>query len=193
MRASAAPAACAIWQTERLAVGEPRARASGSTTGHPIRDSALGIVPQTLESIVRLNAQVWRESLVSPTLLEILRLRNARTVNCVFCKSVRYEVARRDGFSEERAQLVDQNFRDSALSDEEKLAVELADAYLGYPAGITPQLAARLTQHFTAAQIASMLVALMCFNFTSRTAVSIGGMPQEPLPLVVLPPQASAD
>jgi hypothetical protein len=30
-------------------------------------------------------------------------------------------------------------------------------------------------------------VALMSFNLTSRTAVSIGGMPEEPLPLTLLP------
>jgi alkylhydroperoxidase family enzyme len=168
-------------------MAEPRARASGTHTGNPIRDSALGRVPETLEAVVRLNHEVWRDSLVSPTLLEILRLRNARTVNCVFCKSVRYEIARRDGLTEERAAMVDADYRDSALQLEEKLAIALADAYLGYPAGIAPELGAALRAAFSEAQLASMLLALMNFNFTSRTAVSIGGMPTEPLPVTVLP------
>jgi alkylhydroperoxidase family enzyme len=166
---------------------EPRARPSGTHTGNPIRDSALGRVPETLEAIVKLNHEVWRDSLVPPSLLEILRLRNARTVNCVFCKSVRYEIARQDGLTEERAAMVDADYRDSALHPKEKLAIALADAYLGYPAGVPPQLSASLHQTFSPAQLASMLLALMNFNFTSRTAVSIGGMPAEPLPLTVLP------
>ena len=164
-----------------------RAAASGTHSGNPIRDSALGTVPETVDEIVALNGAVWRESLVAPSLLEIIRLRNARTVNCVFCKSVRYEVARQDGLSEARAQMVDDGYRDSALSEREKLAIALADCYLGYPAAVAPALAARLRREFSAAEIASMLVALMTFNFTSRTAVSIGGMPHEPLPITLVP------
>ena len=174
-------------------MAEARARASGRHSGNPIRDSALGTVPQTLEAIVRLNAEVWRHNLVPPALLEIIRLRNARTVNCVFCKAVRYEQARQDGLTEERASMVDANYRDSALRPQEKLAIALADGYLGYPAGISAELAAALRAAFSPAQLASMLLALLNFNFTSRTAVSIGGMPQEPLPLSVLPVSSSSD
>lgn len=168
-------------------MAEPRARASGTHSGNPIRDSALGRVPETLEAIVKLNHEVWRCRLVSPSLLEILRLRNARTVNCVFCKSVRYEIARQDGLTEERAAMVAAGYRDSELHLEEKLAIALADGYLGYPAGVPPELRAALREAFSPAQLASMLLALMNFNFTSRTAVSIGGMPTEPLPVAVLP------
>jgi alkylhydroperoxidase family enzyme len=172
-------------------MAEARARTSGSKTGNPIRDSALGCVPETLEEIVALNAQVWRDSLVSPALLEIIRLRNARTVNCVFCKSVRYQLAREDGLTETRAAMVDADYLDSALSPREKLAIALADAYLGAPAGASAALSHALRQEFSAAQLASMLVALMSFNFTSRTAVSLAGMPEEPLPITVLPLSAT--
>lgn len=168
-----------------------RASAPPTRTGNPIRDSALGQVPQTLEEIVTLNAQVWQESLVSPTLLELVRLRNARTVNCVYCKAVRYEVARNDGLTEERAQLVDANYSTSALSQREKLAIALADSYLGFPAGMKPELAQALAREFTPPEIAALFVALMTFNFTSRTAVSIGGMPEDPLPVVLMPMAAT--
>ena len=168
-----------------------RATAPPGTTGNPIRDSALARVPETVEEIIALNSAVWARSLVSASLLEVLRLRNARTVNCVFCKSVRYQVAREDGLTEERASMVDANYAGSALSAREKLAVAFADAYLGFPAGMSPELAARVQREFTPEQIASMFVALMTFNFTSRTAVSIGGMPEEPLPVTVLPGAAT--
>jgi alkylhydroperoxidase family enzyme len=164
-----------------------RANPPPARTGNVIRDSALGLVPETVEEVIALNGAVWRSSLVSPTLLEMVRLRNARTVNCVFCKSVRYEVARNDGLTEERAQLIDADYRSSALSGREKLAIALADCYLGFPAGVEPELAAQLAAEFSPAEIAALLVALMTFNFTSRTAVSIGGMPEEPLPVVLLP------
>jgi alkylhydroperoxidase family enzyme len=164
-----------------------RASAPAERTGNPIRDSALARVPETVDEIVALNSAVWRRSLVPPALLETLRLRNARTVNCVFCRSVRYEVARADGLTEERAAMIDAGYEHSALSAREKLAVALADSYLGFPAGMDAALAHRLAREFSTEQIASMFVALMTFNFTSRTAVSIGGMPEDPLPVVVVP------
>jgi alkylhydroperoxidase family enzyme len=164
-----------------------RATAPDTRTGNTIRDSALGLVPETVAEIVALNGAVWQKSLVSATLLEVIRLRNARTVHCVYCKAVRYEVARAEGLTEARAAMIDADYQQSALSAREKLAIALADAYLGFPARVTPQLASALAREFSAEQIASMFVALMTFNFTSRTAVSIGGMPEDPLPVMLLP------
>jgi len=167
------------------AIGSAGPRASGpkTQTGNVIRDSPLGLIPETVSEIIALNGHVWRDSLVSPSLLEIIRLRNARTVNCVYCRSVRYDVARKDGLTEQRAEMIADGYRESALSEREKLAIALADAYLGIPAGMDAALAARISAEFSEAEIASMMVALMTFNFTSRTAVSLGGMPEEPLPV----------
>jgi hypothetical protein len=61
-----------------------RVQAPQGSTGDPIRDSALGLVPETVDQIAQLNRHVWRRSPVRPALLEIVRLRNARTVNCTF-------------------------------------------------------------------------------------------------------------
>ncbi|WP_176593395.1 carboxymuconolactone decarboxylase family protein [Sphingobium sp. EM0848] len=163
---------------------KPRATGPATQTGNVIRDSAMGLVPETVSEIIALNSHVWRESLVSPALLEIIRLRNARTVNCVFCKSVRYDVARADGLSEDRAEMVADGYQESALTPREKAALVLADAYLGFPAGVDAQIARQVAADYSEAEIASMLVALMCFNFTSRMAVSIGGMPEDPLPIM---------
>jgi alkylhydroperoxidase family enzyme len=164
-----------------------RAAAAATRTGNTIRDSALGLVPETVSEIIALNGAVWHKSLVSPTLLEIIRLRNARTVNCVYCKAVRYEVARADGLTEARAAMIDADYQKSGLSAREKLAIALADAYLGVPVRVTPELALALAREFSPEQIASLFVALMSFNFTSRTAVSIGGMPEDPLPVMLMP------
>lgn len=163
---------------------KPRATGPATQTGNVIRDSAMGLVPETVDEIIALNGHVWRDSLVPPTLLEIIRLRNARTVNCVFCKSVRYDVARADGLTEDRAELVADGYQASALAPREKAALALADAYLGFPAGMGADAARQVAAEFSDAEVASMLVALMCFNFTSRTAVSIGGMPEDPLPIM---------
>lgn len=156
-----------------------RVNPPSANTGNVILDSPMGLVKETVNEIAAVNSDVWRKSLVPPSLLEIIRLRNARTVNCVFCRSVRYDVARQDGLTEDRAQMVEDGYEASALAEREKLAIALADGYLGFPAGVDKDLARKLSAAFSAAEIASMMVALMTFNFASRCAVSLGGMPEE--------------
>ena len=165
---------------------------SGAQTGNVIRDSMMGLVPGTVDEIIALNGHVWRESLVSPALLEILRLRNARTVNCVFCKSVRYDVAKADGLTEDRVQLIAEGYEDSELAPREQAAIALADAYLGFPAGMDADAAGRVADQFDDDEIASMMVALMTYNFTSRAAVSNGGMPEDALPIMEMSVSAAA-
>lgn len=160
-----------------------RATGPGTQTGNVIRDSMMGLVPETIDEIIKLNGHVWRDSLVSASILETLRLRNARTVNCVYCKSVRYDVARADGLTEAKVQMIEDGYEASTLAPREKAAIALADAYLGFPAGIAGDAAGRVAEAFDDDEIASMMVSLMTFNFSSRAAVSNGGMPEGPLPI----------
>jgi alkylhydroperoxidase family enzyme len=163
-----------------------RVQAPPGNTGDPIRDSALGLVAETVDPIAGLNRHVWRSSPVRPALLEIVRLRNARWVNCQFCKSVRYDLARRDGLTENKVDQIRDGYEQSSLSEDEKLALEFADAYLHDPKGMTAELARRLKRRLSPAQLAHLAIALVAFNATSRCAVSIGGMPEN-LPITEIP------
>ena len=162
--------------------GTPRAGTPANPTGHVIRDSSLGLVPETLPALLDLQAAIWHRSSVGPALLELLRLRNARTVNCVFCKSVRYDIARADGLTEAKVAQIDDDFATSDLSRREKLALSFADVYLQHPERFDSELVAALRAEFTAEDLAHMAIALATFHALSRCAVSLGGMP-ESLPI----------
>jgi len=173
--------------------GKPRAGTPAITTGNVIRDSSMGLATQLIDAIVRLNDSVWRRNSVRLALVEMLRLRNARTVNCVFCKAARYDVARRDGLTEDKVAQIDDDFAHSALSDVEKLVLGFADVYLRNPGRFDPGLIAGLRKHFSAEQICHMAVALATFNASSKCAVSLGGMPEfVPVMEVTLPPPVEA-
>ena len=116
----------------------------------------------------------------------MLRLRYARTVNCVICRSTRYDEARRDGMTEEKLAQVEDGYRESQLDPREKLALEFADAYLRNQDDASPALMARLGKEFSNRQIGDMAIALATFNAMSRCAVSLGGMP-ESMPVFTLP------
>lgn len=160
-----------------------RVNAPKAQTGNVIRDSAMGLVPETVDTYALLNKALWSNGHVRPAIIEMVRLRNARTVNCVFCKSVRYDVAKADGLTEDKVDNIADGHQNSTLSDSEKLALAFADAYLFDPKGVSPALAAQLKAHFSEAEIATLAVALATFNASSRCAVSLGGMP-ESLPIM---------
>ena len=160
-----------------------RVKPPAVSTGNVVRDSPMGLVPETVDHIANLNGRIWEQG-VRPAILEVMRLRNARTVNCVFCKSVRYDVAKQDGLTEDRVAQIRDGHQDSSLPEEEKAALAFADVYLKNPKGMTPALWARLKQHFTDQQIAVMAIGLSTFNASSRCAVSLGGMPEDNLPVM---------
>jgi alkylhydroperoxidase family enzyme len=148
-----------------------------------IRDSALGLVPETLDHYMRLNREIWESGPLSPAEIEIARLRNARKVNCVFCRSVRYDIARAAGLSEDRVAMIEDNFRDSALSQREKLILAFTDQFLNDPAGISYSLKAELLAEFSTQELVHLSMVVAHFSGFSRCAVSLGGMPDS-LPIM---------
>lgn len=164
----------------------PRVGTPANKTGHIVRDSSLGLATQTVDALIDLNNAIWRRSSVRHALLEMLRLRNARTVNCVFCKSVRYDVARADGLDEDKVARITDGFADSDLSAIEKCVLAFADVYLQHPAQFPPALLGQLREFFTAEQIAHLAISIAGFNAMSKCAVSLGGMP-ESLPVMEIP------
>jgi alkylhydroperoxidase family enzyme len=155
-----------------------RAGVPAQATGHVIRDSSLGLVAETLQPIIDLQEAIWHRASVGPAIVEMLRLRIARTVNCVFCKSVRYDIARADGLSEDKVAQIDDDFASSRLSEREKLVLAFADLYLRTPDRLDQALLLQLQREFTPEQISHMAIALTTFHALSRCAVSLGGMPE---------------
>ena len=163
-----------------------RAALPREQTGNAIRDSALGLAPETAEPLIALNAQVWTGGPVRPALLEVVRLRNARHVNCVYCRSVRYDVARADGLTEDKVARIADGYEGSSLDEREKLVLVFADAYLKSAGALDRQQAAALRAGFSPEELAHLAVALVTFNAASRCAVSLGGMPED-LPVMEIP------
>jgi alkylhydroperoxidase family enzyme len=160
--------------SSHLRVAVPREQ-----TGNSIRDSALGLVPETVEPLIALNERVWNGGAVRPALLELVRLRNARLVNCVFCRSVRYDVARADGLTEDKVAGITDGYEQSSLDEREKRALVFADAYLKSGGELDPTRAAEVRAAFTPEELAHLAIALVSFNAASRCAVSLGGMPED--------------
>ena len=158
--------------------GALRVSPPSQRSGHIIRDSALGLVPETLEPILAVQELLWSGKPLRAALVELLRLRSALAVNCVICKAVRYDVARRDGLTEDKVRAIPAARDSHVLSREERLAVAFAEGYLRFPAMLDAALRADLERAFTAEQLRHMALAMAFFNPLSKCAVCLGGMPE---------------
>lgn len=162
----------------------PRVTSSPEPTGNVVRDSALGLVPETVDPYLALNYQIWNNGPLTPAELEMIRLRNARKVGCVFCQAVRYDIATEAGLNEAKVQKIEDGFQNSDLSQREKLILRFADQYLDNPDGMSSETERALQAEFSAAELTHMSVSLVLFNTFSRIAVALGGMPEGELPLI---------
>lgn len=148
-------------------------------TGNVIRDSALGIVPETLDHYLALNAAIWDAGPLSAAEIELARLRNARHTGCVLCQAVRYDVAVADGLSEDKVQLIRADDPAAGLSERERLMMAFVDQYNLDPAGIPMQLQQDLLAAFREDELLHLSLLVAWFNGSSRCAVALGGMPEE--------------
>ena len=148
-------------------------------TGNVIRDSALGIVPQTLAHYLPLNAAVWDDGPLNPAEIEMARLRSAQHVGCVLCKAVRYDIAIEAGLDEEKVQMIGGDFALSALSRREKLILAFTDLYLKAPGVPSPEIRRQLQDEFTPQELLHLSLVVAYFNGFSRCAVGLGGMPDD--------------
>jgi alkylhydroperoxidase family enzyme len=159
--------------------GKTRVAPPRHTSGNIVRDSALGHIPDLLDRYIELNQRLWHDGPLGAALLEIARLRNARKVNCVFCKNARYDIAMEDGLSEDKVAMIDDDFELSELGEREKLVVAFVDLYLNDPAAITPEFQQRMLDEFSREEIVHLSMSLVLCNCFSRFAVAMGGMPDE--------------
>ena len=160
---------------------KPRVTARPAASGNVVRDSALGLVPETLDAYMKYNSAIWEAGPLRPAELEVARLRNANRVGCAFCKAVRYDIACADGLTEQADD-------DSGLDERDRLIIAFTDQFHGDPGNIPDPLRRRLRDTFTPAELAHLSLAVAHFSGFSRCAVALGGMPDElPVMQISLP------
>ena len=164
----------------------PRVRPPKQRGSDPISGSALGHQPETLLAFLKLYGTLWSHGVLDQATKELARIRNARTVNCTICKSIRFDGARKEGLTEALVEQIRDGFETSELSPRQKAVLRYTDTFLsGEP---EPDAAQRreLLAFFTPAELVELTAGLALFMGFSKIAVALGGMP-ESLPVTVQP------
>jgi AhpD family alkylhydroperoxidase len=124
--------------------------------------------PKLLAGYGALELATDRARTVDHTLKELAALKAAALVGCEFCLDIGSMIARSSGASERQIrELAD--YRDSdAFSDDEKLALELAEAMTRVPAVIDDDLFGRLQARFDERQLVEIANAIALENYRAR-------------------------
>lgn len=165
---------------------KPRVTLPQSASDDPVSGSALALQPESLAAFNQLYGTLWSRGVLSHSLKEIARLRNARTTNCVFCKNVRFDQARAEGLTEAKVDDIADDYAASDLSEKEKLVIAYTDVFLSNPAGLSKELKEAMSAFFSDEEIVELTAGLAIFMGFSKIAVSLGGMPDS-LPVFTMP------
>ena len=142
---------------------------------------ASDLAPEIAEARRRSQSLTFALSAVNePVLTEMVRLRNARFQDCHFCQSTRSPAARAQGATEALYAAID-DYEASDLSERQKAALRLADAYLLWPAGTSDEVRAGALEQFTPEQIVEFVLRLLVYS-SDKVMISLNLDLDEPLP-----------
>ena len=152
----------------------------------PIRGSALGHQPELTDAFLRTYGILWSRGELDHPTKEMARLRNARVTDCGFCRNVRFDVARREGLTEDVVDEIRDGYEDGALDPRQKAVLRWTDAFLQHPDDVPEPLRRELLTHLTPEQVVELTAGLALFMGFSKIAVSLGQAPAE-MPTTVIP------
>jgi alkylhydroperoxidase family enzyme len=107
------------------------------------------------------------DGLDDPVLLEVVRIRCARTHDCRMCRASRYLPAQEAGLDEASLAAVDR-FESSALPERLKVALRYTDVFLTRPGDMSPELHRDLGAHFTEAEMVFLSLEIAKFSIQKQ-------------------------
>jgi len=154
---------------------------------HRIPPDVLDQNPDAAAAFWRLYGILWSHGTVDQPTKEVARLRNARTTGCNYCKAVRFEGAREAGLTENRVDLIDDDYRSSALAERDKVVIAYVDTMLHDPHALTPAQREALLSELDAGQVVELTLGIGLFHGFSKIAVALGPPPDMPTMVVPTP------
>ena len=88
-------------------------------------------------------------------------------------------MAREQGLTEDQVTEIEDGYEESDLSSRDKAAIALTDAIIGDPRQVTPEVQARLREHFSDPEIVEMALGVGLFMSLSKVLITLGMEPEE--------------
>jgi AhpD family alkylhydroperoxidase len=154
---------------------------------HRIPPDVLEQNPEAAAGFWRLYGILWSQGAVDQPTKEVARLRNARTTGCNYCKAVRFEGARDAGLTEDRVDLIRDDYESSTLGARDKAVISYVDTMLHDPHGMTAAQRDALAAELDDGQLGELTLGIGLFHGFSKIAVALGPPPDRPTMIVPTP------
>ncbi|MEU8970942.1 carboxymuconolactone decarboxylase family protein [Streptomyces monashensis] len=114
-----------------------------------------------------------KKGLGDPALAELVMIRASQLNHCAFCLDMHLRLARKNGESEERVQLLDAwEEAEGLYSERERAALALTEAVTLLTGGVSDEVYQRAARHFTEAELAHLIGLITVINGWNRLMVS---------------------
>ena len=138
-------------------------------TGNPV---ALISIPIELSRLAGIPVRTRASFQLDPVLHELIRLYNAKVMDCQYCQNARQAVAVQAGLREDMVSALS-NFESSALPERIKAALRLTAAISSNPGLITDELWDDAARHFTESELVD-IVLLSVHTTASKVTITLG-------------------
>lgn len=147
-------------------------------TGAPIDMASIALAAR-IPALLRASAGMERffigRRAVSGQLLELVAVRTAAELGCLHCLDIgSYILASKHGLPEEKLRALHDHASSPAFEPAERAALDLAVAMTATPPSVTPELEARLREHFNDRQRLELVAMIAWENHRSRMNLACG-------------------
>ena len=123
--------------------------------------------PDMSRGVAEWSAACNRLKGLDPVVLEVVRIRCARTHDCRLCKASRLQAARDDGLDETMLTSVD-FYEQSVLPERLKVALRYTDVFVSRPGAMSPELRRDLHEYFTEREIVALSLEIATFSIQKQ-------------------------
>lgn len=128
--------------------------------------------PDLMKQVVALNTAI-NESGLEHSLLHLIKLRASQINGCSYCVDMHSREARQDGETEQRLWLVAAWKESPLFSERERMALQWTETVTRIADnGVPAELYAEALQHFSAAELVKLTVAIGMINTWNRICVT---------------------
>lgn len=125
-----------------------------------------------------LYGTMWNGGVLDHSLKEIVRIRNARTTDCGYCRQVRFESAIAEGLDESVLANVVDGYLETDLPDRSKAVLRWTDCFLGDPANCPDEVRAAVVDDIGQVGEVELAYALGLFRAFAKVLIVLGLEPE---------------
>jgi AhpD family alkylhydroperoxidase len=138
----------------------------------------MGHQQELFDRFYSLYGTMWSHGELDQATKEIVRIRNARTTDCGFCRQVRFDGAIKEGLDEDVLSNVVDGYLETDLPDRTKALLRWTDCFLSDPLHCPPEVRSAVIAEIGQSGEVELAYALGLFRAFAKVLIVLGLEPE---------------